>query len=86
VPTPLRLGEISSICGSYLDIKHQASEISISLKHPSWTWEQVVDLVRPFDIFENPQVADLLDSFGLPTVRVDPDVSEAKAMAYTLQR
>ena len=38
------------------------------------------------DIFENPRVADLLDSFGSPMVRVDPDVSAAKAMAYTLQR
>jgi len=38
------------------------------------------------DIFENPQVADLLDSFGVPTVRVDTDVSEAKAWAYILQR
>ena len=38
------------------------------------------------DIFENPQVADLLDSFGVPTVRVDADVSQAKAWAYALQR
>jgi hypothetical protein len=30
--------------------------------------------------------ADLLDSFGVPTVRVDTDVSEAKACAYILQR
>jgi class 3 adenylate cyclase len=38
------------------------------------------------DIFENPQVADLLDSFGVPTVRVDTDVSQAKAWTYILQR
>ena len=38
------------------------------------------------DIFENPQVADLLDSFGVPTVRVDTDISQAKAWAYILQR
>ena len=38
------------------------------------------------DIFENPQVADLLDSFGVPTLRVDTDVSQAKAWAYILQR
>jgi class 3 adenylate cyclase len=38
------------------------------------------------DILENPQLADLLDSFGVPTVRVDTDVSEAKALAYILQR
>jgi hypothetical protein len=31
-----------------------------------------------------PQVADLLDSFGVPTVRVDTDVSEAKAWAYII--
>jgi class 3 adenylate cyclase len=31
------------------------------------------------DIFENPRVADLLDNFGVPTVRVDTDVSQAKA-------
>jgi class 3 adenylate cyclase len=38
------------------------------------------------DIFENPQVGDLLNSFGVPTERLDTDVSEAKAMAYMLQR
>jgi class 3 adenylate cyclase len=38
------------------------------------------------DIFENPQVADLLDGFGVPTVRVDTDVSQAKAWTYILQR
>ena len=34
----------------------------------------------------NPQVTDLLDSFGVPTERVDAVESDAKAMAYTLQR
>ena len=38
------------------------------------------------DIFENPQVANLLDSFGVPPVRVDTDVSQAKAWACILQR
>jgi class 3 adenylate cyclase len=38
------------------------------------------------DICENPQVIDLMDSFGVPTERVDTDESDAKAMAYMLQR
>jgi len=38
------------------------------------------------DICENAQVTDLLDSFGVPTERVDAVESDAKAMAYILQR
>jgi class 3 adenylate cyclase len=38
------------------------------------------------DICENPQVTDLLDSFGVPTERVDAVESGAKAMTYMLQR
>ena len=38
------------------------------------------------DIYENPQVTDLLDSFGVPTERVDAVESGAKAMTYMLQR
>jgi class 3 adenylate cyclase len=38
------------------------------------------------EICENPQVTDLLDSFGVPTERADAVESDAKAMAYTLQR
>ena len=38
------------------------------------------------DICENPQVTDLLDSFGVATERVDRDESDARAMAYMLQR
>jgi len=38
------------------------------------------------DICENLQVTDLLDSFGVPTERVDTVESDAKAMAYILQR
>ena len=50
VPTPLRLGEILSCVGRIWTSSLQASGISILLKHPSWTLEQVVDLVRPFAI------------------------------------
>ena len=38
------------------------------------------------DICENPQITDLLDSFGVPTERVDAVESDAKAVAYTVQR
>jgi class 3 adenylate cyclase len=38
------------------------------------------------DICENPQVTDLLDSFGVPTERADAQGSGAKAMTYMLQR
>lgn len=44
------------------------------------------ELCLSIDICENPQVTDLLDSFGVPTERVDAVESDAKAMAYTLQR
>jgi hypothetical protein len=44
------------------------------------------ELCLSIDICENPQVTDLLDSFGVPTERLDPGESDAKAMAYSLQR
>jgi class 3 adenylate cyclase len=44
------------------------------------------ELCLSSDICENPQVTDLLDSFGVPTERVDAVESGAKAMTYMLQR
>ena len=44
------------------------------------------ELCLSSDICENPQVTDLLDSFGVPTERVDAVESGAKAMTYILQR
>ena len=44
------------------------------------------ELCLSHDICENPQVADLLDSFGVPSERVDAVESDVKAMAYMLQR
>jgi class 3 adenylate cyclase len=44
------------------------------------------ELCLSHDICENPQVTDLLDSFGVPTERVDAVESDAKAMAYILQK
>ena len=44
------------------------------------------ELCLSSDICENPQVTDLLDSFGVPTERVDALGSGAKAMTYMLQR
>jgi class 3 adenylate cyclase len=44
------------------------------------------ELCLSSDIFENPQVADLLDSFGVPTERVDAVQSGIRAMSYVLQR
>jgi class 3 adenylate cyclase len=43
------------------------------------------ELCLSIDICENPQVTDLLDSFGVPTERLDAGESDAKAMAYSLQ-
>jgi class 3 adenylate cyclase len=43
------------------------------------------ELCLSSDICENPQVTDLLDSFGAPTERVDALGSGAKAMTYLLQ-
>jgi class 3 adenylate cyclase len=44
------------------------------------------ELCLSSDICENPEVADLLDSFGVPSERVDAVESDVKAMAYMLQR
>jgi class 3 adenylate cyclase len=44
------------------------------------------ELCLSIDICENPLVTDLLDSFGVPTERLDADESDAKAIAYSLQR
>ena len=44
------------------------------------------ELCLSSDICENPQVADLLGSFGVPSERVDGVESDVKAMAYMLQR
>jgi class 3 adenylate cyclase len=44
------------------------------------------ELCLSIDICENPQVTDLLDSFGVAAERVDAGESDAKAMAYSLQR
>jgi class 3 adenylate cyclase len=44
------------------------------------------ELCLSSDICENPQVTDLLDSFGVPTKRVDAVESGTKAMTYMLQR
>jgi class 3 adenylate cyclase len=44
------------------------------------------ELCLSSDICENPHVIDLLDSFGVPTDRVDAVEIGVKAMAYMLQR
>ena len=44
------------------------------------------ELCLSIDICESPQVIDLLDSFGVPTERVDAVEFGVKAMAYMLQR
>src|SRR5215469_1075154 len=44
------------------------------------------ELCLSIDICENPHVTDLLDNFGVPTERFDPGASDAKAIAYSLQR
>jgi class 3 adenylate cyclase len=44
------------------------------------------ELCLSIDICENPQVTDLLASFGVPTERLDASESDAKAIAYSLQR
>jgi len=44
------------------------------------------ELCLSHEICEKPQVTDLLDSYGVPTQRGDSVESDAKGMAYTLQR
>jgi class 3 adenylate cyclase len=44
------------------------------------------ELCLSIDLCENPQVIDLLDRFGVPRERLDAGESDAKAIAYSLQR
>jgi len=44
------------------------------------------ELCLSIDICENPHVADLLDRFGVPAERLDTGESDAKAIAYSLER
>jgi hypothetical protein len=47
VPTPLRLGEILPSVGRIWTSSVRNFDLA---EHPSWTLEQVVDLVRPYAI------------------------------------